>query len=118
MTDLTLCLEALSAVTGCNVEQTAALSQLTPQDIVNIVALKEFYKQEGLLVLEYPSLGSMSLQETDDTDLYCAPPSIKEGPSTAGPGASMRATVKINPQDFFDRQYDYDFTNVKVREGE
>ncbi|KAF1382065.1 hypothetical protein PFLUV_G00160570 [Perca fluviatilis] len=110
MPDRQLCLEALSALSGCNVEPTAGASQLTPQDFVNIVALKEFYKQEGLKQLEYPSLGTLSLQ---DEDLYSSPPCLVEGPSSAGPQPSLRTTVKINPQDFFDPQYDYDFTNIK-----
>ncbi|KAA8591238.1 hypothetical protein FQN60_002181 [Etheostoma spectabile] len=114
MPDSRLCLEALSALSGCNVEPTPGASQLTPQDFVNIVTLKEFYKQEGFKQLEYPSLGTLSLQDEDDQDLYSAPPALGEGPSTAGPPASLRTTVKINPQDFFHPQYDYDFTHVKV----
>ncbi|XP_071357338.1 uncharacterized protein [Trachinotus anak] len=110
MPDPALCLEALSALSGCNVESTGGPSQLSPQDFVNIVALKEFYKQEGFKELEYPSLGTLSLQDEDDADLYSAPPALTEGP---GPGESLRATVKINPQDFFHREYDYDFTNIK-----
>ncbi|KAM4630177.1 uncharacterized protein ACJ7VT_022885 [Polymixia lowei] len=113
MPDLKLCLEALSALSGCNVEQTTAGSQLTPQDFVNIVALKQFYKQEGFQQLEYPSIGTLSVQDADDADLYRSPEALPEGPSTAGPDLSLRATVKINPKDFFDPQYDYDFTNIK-----
>ena len=100
MPDLKLCLEALSAVSGFKVEQTTALSQLTPQDIVNIVALQEFYKGEGYDELVYPSVGTLSLLDTDDEDV------------------GRRPTLQINPQDFFDPLYDYDFTNVTVREGE
>ncbi len=114
MPDTNLCLEALSALSGCNVESTSGASQLTPQDFVNIVALKEFYKQEGFKELEYPSLGTLSLQDIEDQDLYSSPLSLTEGPSTAGPEESLRTTVKINPQDFFHPQYDYDFTNIKV----
>lgn len=106
MVDPQLCLEALSALSGCNVESTAGASLLSPQDFVNIVALKEFYKQEGFQQLEYPSLGSLSLVETED--LYSCPPALSEGCATS------RTTIKINLQDFFDRQYDYDFTNIKV----
>ncbi|XP_031158120.1 uncharacterized protein LOC116051698 [Sander lucioperca] len=113
MPDSQLCLEALSALSGCNVESTAGASQLTPQDFVNIVALKEFYKQEGFKELEYPSLGTLSLQDVDEEELYSSPPALAEGPSTAGPQSSLRTTVKINPQDFFHPQYDYDFTNIK-----
>ncbi|XP_040908753.1 uncharacterized protein LOC121191599 [Toxotes jaculatrix] len=110
MPDTNLCLEALSALSGCNVEPTSGPSQLTPQDFVNIVALKEFYKQEGYKELEYPSLGTLSLQDIGDEDLYSSPPALTEGP---GPEESLRTTVKINPQDFFHPQYDYDFTNIK-----
>lgn len=115
MPDPRLCLEALSALSGCNVEPSAGASQLSPQDFVNIVALKEFYKQEGLKELDYPSIGSLSLQDLDSADLYSAPLPLAEGPSTAGPGPdqSLRPTVKINPEDFFHPQYDYDFTNVQ-----
>lgn len=87
-------------------------SLLTPQDLVNIVTLKEFYKQEGLQELEYPSIGTISLQDSDD--LYSSPPALPEGPSTAGPEEESRTTVKINPNDFFNRSYDFDFTNIKV----
>lgn len=113
MPDTKLCLEALSALSGCNIEPTSGVSHITPQDFVNIVALKEFYKQEGFKELAYPSLGTLSLQDTDDLDLYSSPPALTEGPSTAGPEESLRTTVKINPQDFFHPQYDYDFTNKK-----
>ncbi|XP_059206087.1 uncharacterized protein LOC131985067 [Centropristis striata] len=113
MPDTQLSLEALSALSGCNVEATSGASQLTPQDFVNIVALKEFYKQEGFKTLEYPSLGTLSLQDTDDQDLYSAPQALAEGPSTAGPEQSLRTTVKINLQDFFHPEFNYDFTNVK-----
>lgn len=111
MPDTRLCLEALSALSGCNVEQTDGTSQLTPQDFVNVVALREFYKQEGFKELEYPSLGTMSLQ--DDGDLYSAPLQLAEGPSTAGPSESLKTTMRINPAEFFHPQYDYDFTNIK-----
>ncbi|KAM6974992.1 uncharacterized protein LKV04_016462 [Tautogolabrus adspersus] len=113
MPDTKLCLEALSALSGCNVEQTDGSSQLSPQDFVNVVALKEFYKQEGFKELEYPSLGTLSLQDVDEGDLYSSPLSLSEGPSTAGPPESMRTTMKINPQDFFHPQFNYDFTNIK-----
>lgn len=112
MPDTKLCLEALSALSGCNVEPTSGASLLTPQDFVNIVTLKEFYKQEGFQQLEYPSLGSLSLLEMED--MYSSPPALAEGPTTSGPEGSLRTTVKINPEDFFDRQFDYDFTNIKV----
>ncbi|XP_054461581.1 uncharacterized protein LOC129096912 [Anoplopoma fimbria] len=112
-----LCLEALSALSGCDVELTVGTSQLSPQDFVNVVALKEFYKQEGFKQLEYPSLGTMSLLDQDqdqdqDQDLYSSPGALTEGPSTAGPEESLRAKMKINPGDFFHQQYDYDFTQV------
>ncbi|XP_042361853.1 uncharacterized protein LOC121957378 [Plectropomus leopardus] len=113
MLDPRLCLEALSALSCCNVEQTSGESQLTPQDFVTIVALKEFYKQEGFKMLEYPSIGSLSLQDVDDLDLYSSPPALAEGPSTAGPQESLRTTLKINLQDFFHPQYNYDFTHIK-----
>lgn len=113
MPDTQLCLEALSALSGCKVESTSGVSQLSPQDFVNIVALKEFYKQGGLKELDYPSIGTLSLQEPDDQDLYGSPPMLTEGPSTAGPDQDLRTTVKVNPLDFFHPQYDYDFTNVK-----
>lgn len=113
MPDTPLCLEALSVLSGCNVEPTGGASQLTPQDFVNIVALKEFYKQEGLKQLDYPSIGSLSLQDLDSVDLYSSPLPLAEGPGTGGPEQSLRPTVKINPADFFHPQYDYDFTNVK-----
>ena len=50
----------------------------------------------------------------DDLDMYSAPPALPEGPSTAGPPESLRATVRINPEEFFHSQYNYDFTNIKV----
>lgn len=112
MPDPRLCLEALSALLGCKVESSSMASLLTPQDLVNIVTLKEFYKQEGFQELEYPSIGTISLQDGDD--LYSSPPALPEGPSTAGPEEDSRTTVKINPNDFFNRSYDYDFTNIKV----
>nr|XP_046273849.1 uncharacterized protein LOC124074708 [Scatophagus argus] len=107
MPDTKLCLEALSALCGCRVEPTSGASQFTPQDFVNVVSLKEFYKQEGFKELEYPSLGTLSLQDPEDQDLYSSPPALTEQQE------SFRATVKINPQDFFHPQYDYDFTNIK-----
>lgn len=109
MPDPQLCLEALSALSGCRVEPTGGASQLSPQDFINIVALKEFYKQEGLKELEYPSLGTLSLQDMDDLDMYSSPPALTEAPS------HLITTVKINPQDFFHPQYNYDFSKIKVR---
>ncbi|KAM4725656.1 uncharacterized protein FYW61_013766 [Anableps anableps] len=103
MPDIKLCLEALSALSGCNVEATTGLSQLTSQDFVNIVALREFYKQEGFKELEYPSLGTLSLK-----DMYNAPPAL-----THEPEVNLKPTVKINIQEFFHPEYDYDFTNIK-----
>lgn len=111
--DSQLCLEALSALSGVRVESTGGASQLTPQDFVNIVALKEFYKQEGFKELEYPSLGTLSLQDLDGKDMYSSPPALTEGPTTAGPDENHRTKVKVNPQDFFDPQYNFDFTKVK-----
>ena len=111
MPDTNLCLEALSALSGCKVMSTSGASQLSPQDFVNIVALREFYKQEGLTQLEYPSIGSISLRDTDnldDKDMYSSPPALTEGPET------LVATVKINPGEFFHPAYDYDFTHIKV----
>lgn len=110
MPDTKLCLEALSALSGCNVEATTGQSQLSSQDFVNIVALREFYKQEGFKELEYPSLGTLSLQDMEDQDMYSAPPAL-----THEPVVSLKPTVKINTQDFFHPEYDYDFTNIKVR---
>lgn len=110
MPDPQLCLEALSALSGCNVEATAGASQLSPQDVVNIVALKEFYRQKGFRELEYhvESLGTLSLQDVDDVDMYSSPLAL-----TPAPEESLRTTVKINPQDFFHPQFDYDFTKIK-----
>ncbi|XP_041822975.1 uncharacterized protein LOC121628127 [Melanotaenia boesemani] len=102
-----LCLEALSALTGCKVESTTRVSQLGPQDIVNVVALREFYKQEGLKELDYPSIGTLSLENVETMDMYSSPPALPE------PEESYTTSVKINIQDFFDPQYDYDFTNIK-----
>lgn len=110
MPDIKLFLEALSALSGCNVEATTGSSQLTSQDFVNIVALREFYKQEGFKELEYPSLGTLSLQDLENQDMYSAPPALTHEPVT-----SIKPTVKINTQDFFHPEYDYDFTNIKVR---
>lgn len=112
MPDTKLCLEALSALCGCTVVPTGGASALTPQDFVNIVALKAFYKQEGFKELEYPSLGTLSLQDSEE--LYSSPLELPEGPATAGPEEGHRTTVKINPEDFFDRRYDFDFTHVTV----
>ncbi|XP_017296919.3 uncharacterized protein LOC108251215 [Kryptolebias marmoratus] len=106
MPDQELCLEALSVLCGCKVESTSGASQLTPQDFVNVVALREFYKQEGFKKLEYPSIGTMSLEE--DADMYSAPLALADGS-----GESLQHTVKINPQEFFHSQYDYDFTNIR-----
>lgn len=108
MLDQKLLLEALSVLCGCNVEPTSAASPLTPQDFVNVVALREFYKQEGFKELDYPSIGTLSLQDDGD-DLYSAPFMLTEGPQE-----SLKQTVKINPQDFFHPEYDYNFTNIKV----
>ncbi|XP_072226883.1 uncharacterized protein [Leuresthes tenuis] len=110
MSDPKLCLEALSALTGCNVESTTGSSQLTPQDLVNIVALREFYKQEGLKQIDYQSesLGTLSLQDLDDKDMYSSPPALTEGAE-----ASFKTTVKINLDEFFHSQYNYDFTKLK-----
>ncbi|XP_043995294.1 uncharacterized protein LOC122844148 [Gambusia affinis] len=108
MPDTKLCLEALSALSGCNVEATTGSSQITSQDFVNIVALREFYKQEGFKELEYPSLGTLSLQDLENQDMYSAPPAL-----THEPVESLKTTVKINTQDFFHPQYDYDFTGIK-----
>ncbi|KAG7273069.1 hypothetical protein CRUP_010041 [Coryphaenoides rupestris] len=112
-----LCLEALSALTGCSVEPTDAESQLSPQDIVNIAVLKQFFKQVGLQELEYPSLGSLSLRGNDEDveDLYSAPAALQEGPCSPGPCSpepGARISFKINPKKFFDPKFDYDFTNI------
>lgn len=108
MPNTKLCLEALSALSGCNVEATTGQSQLTSQDFVNIVALREFYKQEGFKELDYPSLGTLSLQDMEDQDMYSAPLAL-----THEPVVSLKPTVKINTQDFFHPEFDYDFTNIK-----
>ncbi|XP_058475516.1 uncharacterized protein LOC131447633 [Solea solea] len=107
-----LCLEALSALSSCHVVSTSGPSLFTPQDFVNVVALKEFYKQEGFKELEYPGLGTMSLdQDLDqDLDLYSPPPALCESP---GPQESLHKTVKINFKEFFHPNYDYDFTNIR-----
>ncbi|XP_028296736.1 uncharacterized protein LOC114458522 [Gouania willdenowi] len=106
MMDPGLLLEALSVLSGCNVESTSGPSQLSPQDFINVVALRQFYKQEGLKELDYPSLGTMSLQ---DQDLYQTPPSLPEVVEEP----SLRTTIKINLEDFFHPNFNYDFTNVK-----
>ncbi|XP_069372702.1 uncharacterized protein [Paralichthys olivaceus] len=109
MPDTGLCLEALSALSGCNVGSTTGSSPLTPQDFVNIVALREFYKQQGLEQLEYPGVGSLSLEE-QDRDMYSSPPALTEDP---GLQESQRASVKINLEEFFHPQFNYDFTSVR-----
>ncbi|XP_024154151.1 uncharacterized protein LOC112162572 [Oryzias melastigma] len=110
MPDPKVCLEALEALTGCQMqpttEDTQPTPQLTPQDLVNIVALREFYKQEGFKELEYESIGTLSLQ--DDADMYSSPPALCQAPES-----SLKPIVKINLQKFFHREFDYDFTNVK-----
>lgn len=111
MPDTRLCLEALSALCGCSMEQTDGSSMITPQDFVNVVALREFYRQEGFKELEYPSLGTLSLQE--DGDLYSSPMPLAEGPHNPEPAESPRTRVKINPKEFFHPQFDYDFTHIK-----
>lgn len=108
MPDVRLCLEAVSALLGCRAEATTGSSQFTPQDLVNVVALKEFYKQEGFKELEYPSLGTLSLHELDEADMYSSPPALEAPPERS------QLTVEINTENFFHPQYDYDFTNVKV----
>lgn len=108
MPDVRLCLEAVSALLGCRAEATTGSSQFTPQDLVNVVALKEFYKQEGFKELEYPSLGTLSLHDLDEADMYSSPPALEAPPE------SFQLTVEINTENFFHPQYDYDFTNVKV----
>lgn len=112
MPDTQLCLEALSALSGCSMEQTGGASELTPQDFVNVVALKEFYRQEGFKELEYPSLGTLSLQE--DGDLYSSPLPLTQGPHNPDQSESLKPKVKINPQEFFHPQYNYNFTHVQV----
>lgn len=99
-------LEALSAVTGCNVQLADGGAQtMTPQDFINVVALKEFYAQEGLQQLEYPSLGTLSLQDMSTTTTLALP----EAPSAL----ANRPTVYINAQEFFDPAWNYDFTNIR-----
>ncbi|XP_067111867.1 uncharacterized protein [Osmerus mordax] len=99
-------LEALSAVSGCNVQlATGAAHTLTPQDFVNVVALKEFYTQEGLQALEYPNLGTLSLQDMGTTTTLALPESDS--------APTNRPTVYVNAQEFFDPGWNYDFTNVK-----
>lgn len=98
-----VCLEALSALCGCTVGSTSGSSQLSPQDFVNIVALREFYKQEGLKSLEYPNIGTLSLLDT-----------TTEGRSTSMAEVISETTVLINPQDFFHRMFDFDFTHILV----
>ncbi|XP_024920738.1 uncharacterized protein LOC103393795 isoform X3 [Cynoglossus semilaevis] len=104
MPSLALCLEALSALSGCQVEAASEPSPHTPQDFVNIVALREFFKQEGLKQLEYPSLGTLTLQDPG--------PMLCQGP---GPQEGQRIVVKINPEKFFHPAFNYDFTNVQDR---
>lgn len=128
MADQRLVLEAVSALLGCRVEACSSGGGgsggggkpylLSPQDLVNIVSLKEFYKQEGLQELDYPSIGTISLRD-EDQDLYSSPLPIDQGPSgAAGEEKDTRAVVTIDPDDFFHRSYDYDFTNIKVSELE
>lgn len=106
MPNVNLILEALSAVSGCKVESTTAGTlSLTPQDFVNVVALKEFYVQEGLLELEYPSLGTLSLKGAL---------ALPDAPSAA---SIPQTTVSVNVKEFLDSRYDYDFTNVKDGEA-
>ncbi|XP_055368776.1 uncharacterized protein LOC114866146 [Betta splendens] len=97
-----VCLEALSALSGCCVQSTGGPSQLSPQDFVNVVALKEFYRQEGLRQLDYPSLGSLCLD-----DMYSSPPALTAAAAASGP------RVTINPADFFHAEYNYDFTRIQ-----
>ncbi|XP_075900189.1 uncharacterized protein LOC142900050 [Nelusetta ayraudi] len=120
MADQRLVLEAVSALLGCRVEARSSSGSapymLTPQDLVNIVSLKEFYKQEGLQELDYPSVGTISLRDQDqDQDLYSSPPALTEGPSKEAEEEKedTRTLVTIDPEDFFDRSYDYDFTHIK-----
>ncbi|XP_004073957.1 uncharacterized protein LOC101155700 [Oryzias latipes] len=108
MPDPKLCLEALEALSGCQIQSTTGASQMTPQDFVNIVALREFYKQAGFKELEYESIGTLSLQDFDDRDLYSSPPALCQGPE-----ASLKPVVKINLQNFFHPEFDFDFTHVK-----
>lgn len=114
MSDRCLLLEALSSLSSCSVQEAPGPSQMSPQDLVNVVALRQFYKQEGLQQLDYPSLGSLSLEDREEdpgADLYGPPPALEAPqPPLTGP------TVRINPEEFFDRGYDYDFT--KVKDGE
>lgn len=124
MADQKLVLEAVSALLGCRVEARSSSSSsggtpylLSPQDLVNIVSLKEFYKQEGLQELDYPSIGTISLRDEDqEQDLYSSPLPIDQGPSGGAEEdeKDTRAVVTIDPENFFDRSYDYDFTNIKV----
>lgn len=122
MADQRLVLEAVEALLGCRVEARSssgsASYMLTPQDLVNIVSLKEFYKQEGLQELDYPSVGTISLRDQDQ-DLYSSPPALTEGPSKEAEEEKedTRTLVTIDPEDFFDRSYDYDFTHIKVSES-
>lgn len=113
MPDPKLCLEALEALSGCQIQSTTGASQMTPQDFVNIVALREFYKQAGFKELEYESIGTLSLQDFDDRDLYSSPPALCQGPE-----ASLKPVVKINLQNFFHPEFDFDFTHVKVSRRE
>lgn len=121
MADQKLVLEAVSALLGCRVEARSSSSSgapylLTPQDLVNIVSLKEFYKQEGLQELDYPSIGTISLRDEDQEDLYSSPLPIDQGPSGGEEEKDTRPVATLDPEDFFDRSYNYDFTNIKVSE--
>ncbi|XP_034559970.1 uncharacterized protein LOC117827513 [Notolabrus celidotus] len=80
--------------------------------LFNVVALKEFYKQEGFKELEYPSLGTLSLQDPDE-DLYSSPMTADRGRLHCRTTQSLRTKVKINPEDFFHPQFNYDFTNIR-----
>lgn len=120
MADQRLVLEAVSALLGCRVEVRSGgggkNNQLSPQDLVNIVSLREFYKQEGLQELDYPSIGTLSLRdEGQDEDLYSSPLTIAEGPAGAvQEEKDTRTLVTINPEEFFHRRFNYDFTHIEV----
>lgn len=120
MADQRLVLEAVSALLGCRVEARRSSSSgpnlLNPQDLVNIVSLREFYKQEGLKELDYPSIGTISLRDLDPgEDIYSSPLALAEGPSQESleEVEDTRTLVTIDPEKFFHRSYDYDFTHIK-----